>query len=185
MTREQREHILRAASTIAGDPDVLVIGSQSVLGSFADGDLPLEATSSMEADIAFFDDPADAKADQVDGAIGELSAFHETFGYYAQGVSVSTAVLPEGWRDRVIALTTPSTASGRGLCLDPHDCVISKLVAGRGEGPVFRRRAGPGRTHQPRHTRRPHWDSRCASPGNRKGHKLDRIESPRSRMTSR
>ena len=57
----------------------------------------------MEADIAFFDDPADAKADQVDGAIGELSAFHETFGYYAQGVSVSTAVLPEGWRDRVIA----------------------------------------------------------------------------------
>ena len=74
------EHILRAASTIAGDPDVLVIGSQSVLGSFADADLPLEATSSMEADIAFFDDLADAKADQVDGAIGELSAFHETFG---------------------------------------------------------------------------------------------------------
>jgi hypothetical protein len=30
------------------------------------------ATSSMEADIAFFDDPADVKADRVDGAIGEL-----------------------------------------------------------------------------------------------------------------
>ena len=75
MTREQLEHILRAASTIAGDPDVLVIGSQSVLGSFADDDLPPEATSSMEADIAFFDDPADAKADQVDGAIGELQPF--------------------------------------------------------------------------------------------------------------
>jgi hypothetical protein len=55
VTREQLEHILRAASTIAGDPDVLVIGSQSVLGSFADDDLPLEATSSMEADIAFFE----------------------------------------------------------------------------------------------------------------------------------
>jgi len=85
----------------------------------------------MEADIAFFDDPADAKADQVDGAIGELSMFHETFGYYAQGVSVSTAVLPEGWQDRVVALATAGTAPGRGLCLDPHDCVISKLVAGR------------------------------------------------------
>jgi hypothetical protein len=59
------------------------------LGSFADDDLPFEATSSMEADVAFFDDPADAKADQVDGAIGELSTFHETFGYYAQGVSVT------------------------------------------------------------------------------------------------
>jgi hypothetical protein len=131
VTREQLEHILRAASTIAGDPDVLVIGSQSVLGSFAEDDLPLEATSSMEADIAFFDDPADAKADQVDGAIGELSTFHETFGYYAQGVSVSTAVLPEGWRGRVVAFATPGTAPGRGLCLDPHDCVLFKLVAGR------------------------------------------------------
>ncbi len=131
MTREQLEHILRASSAIAGEPDVLVIGSQSMLGSFTEDDLPPEATSSMEADIAFFDDPADAKADQVDGAIGELSMFHETFGYYAQGVSVSTAVLPDGWQDRVVALATPGTAPGRGLCLDPHDCVISKLVAGR------------------------------------------------------
>jgi hypothetical protein len=63
VTREQLEHILRAASAIAREPDVLVIGSQSVLGSFAEDDLPPEATSSMEADIAFFDDPADAKAD--------------------------------------------------------------------------------------------------------------------------
>jgi hypothetical protein len=70
MTREQLEHILRAASAIAGEPDVLVIGSQSMLGSFTEDDLPPEATTSMEADIAFFDDPADAKADQVDGAIG-------------------------------------------------------------------------------------------------------------------
>ena len=77
MTREQLEHVLRAASAIAGERDVLVIGSQSVLASFAESDLPPEATSSMEADVAFFDDPADAKADQVDGAIGELSLFHE------------------------------------------------------------------------------------------------------------
>jgi hypothetical protein len=80
VNREQLEHILRAASVISREPDVLVIGSQSVLGSFAEDDLPREVTSSMEADIAFFDDPADAKADQVDGAIGELSMFHETFG---------------------------------------------------------------------------------------------------------
>ena len=73
----------------------------------------------MEADIAFFDDPADVKADQVDGAIGELSAFHETFGYYAQGVSVSTAVLPEGWRNRVIALATPVRLQGADYALTP------------------------------------------------------------------
>ena len=116
MTREQLEHILRAASTIADDPDVLVIGSQSILGSFAEDDLPFEATSSIEADVAFFDDPADAKADQVDGAIGELSPFHGTFGYYAQGVSVSTAVLPEGWQDRVVAFDTPHGPGEFDVC---------------------------------------------------------------------
>ena len=131
MTREQLEHILRAASAIVGEHDILVIGSQAILGTVPDERLPVEATTSIEADVAFFDDPADEKADQVDGAIGELSTFHETFGYHAQGVSVSTAVLPSGWRDRLISLETPNTAPGRGLCLEPHDCVVSKLVAGR------------------------------------------------------
>ncbi|MGH3273336.1 MAG: DUF6036 family nucleotidyltransferase [Streptosporangiaceae bacterium] len=137
MTREQLEHLLRAASTIAGERDVLVIGSQSVLGSFAEDQLPPEATASMEADVAFLDDPDDVKADRVDGAIGELSEFHETFGFYAQGVSVGTAVLPEGWQDRVVTLAGPGTSPGRGLCLDPHDCVISKLVAGREKDLAF------------------------------------------------
>ncbi|GAB1694633.1 hypothetical protein [Krasilnikovia sp. M28-CT-15] len=106
MRREHLEHVLRAASQIAGDPDVLVIGSQSVLGAIPEERLPPAATASIEVDVAFFDDPDDRKADQVDGAIGELSAFHETFGYYAQGVSVSTAVLPAGWRDRLVRVET-------------------------------------------------------------------------------
>jgi hypothetical protein len=128
---------LRAASTVAGDPGILVIGSQSVLGSFTERDLPFEATASMEADVAFLDDPDDVKADQVDGAIGELSTFHETFGYYAQGVSVSTAVLPDGWRDRVVVFAASGVTQSRGLCLDPHDCVVSKLVAGREKDLTF------------------------------------------------
>jgi hypothetical protein len=131
MTREQLEHVLRAASRIAGQAEVLVIGSQSILGSHEERALPPEATTSMEADIAFFHDPGDSKADLVDGAIGELSDFHETIGYYAQGVSVTTAILPEGWRDRIVVLDTPGTQPGRGLCLEVHDCVIAKLAAGR------------------------------------------------------
>jgi hypothetical protein len=129
--REQLEHVLRAASTIVGENDVLVIGSQAVLASFPDDRLPPEATTSIEADLAFLEDPGDEKADRIDGAIGELSSFHETFGYYAQGVSVTTAILPAGWRERLIVLETPNTDPGRGLCLELHDCVASKLVAGR------------------------------------------------------
>jgi hypothetical protein len=102
-----------------------------VLASFPEEQLPIEAIRSDEADLAAVDDPDDAKADLIDGAIGELSLFHDTFGYYAQGVSVSTAVLPDGWRDRVVLFDTAGTRPGRGLCLEPHDCVISKLVAGR------------------------------------------------------
>jgi hypothetical protein len=129
--RDQLEHVLRAAATIVGERDVLVIGSQAILGSIPEAELPTEATTSVEADLAFFDDPADEKADQVDGAIGELSRFHETYGYYAQGVSVATAVLPSGWRDRLITLETSGTKPARGLCLEPHDCVAAKLVAAR------------------------------------------------------
>jgi hypothetical protein len=129
--RAELEHVLRAASAILGERDLLVIGSASVLASFPEDRLPVEASRSREADLAPLDDPDDARADLIDGAIGELSLFHDTFGYYAQGVSVATAVLPEGWRDRIVVLDTPGTAPGRGLCLEPHDCVVSKLVAGR------------------------------------------------------
>lgn len=131
MNRTQLEHVLRAAAQIAGERDVVVIGSQAILGGLAEDRLPIEATSSIEVDVTFFDDPDDVKSDLVDGAIGELSAFHQTFGYYAQGVSIATATLPRGWRDRIVIVETAATAPGRGLCLDPHDCVISKLLAGR------------------------------------------------------
>ncbi len=40
VTREQLAHVLRAASRIAEVRDVVVIGSQSVLGTFADGQEP-------------------------------------------------------------------------------------------------------------------------------------------------
>jgi hypothetical protein len=129
--RTQLEHVVRAAANVVGERDVLVIGSQAVLACIPDAKLPAEATTSIEADLAFQNDPADEKADQVDGAIGELSKFHGTFGYYAQGVSVTTAVLPTGWQERLIVLDTPETEPARGLCLEPHDCVASKLVAGR------------------------------------------------------
>lgn len=129
MKRRELEHVLRAASRIAEESDVLVIGSQSIGGSVDDADLPPEASASIEVDVTFFDDVDDEKSDAVDGAIGELSSFHETFGYYAQGVSITTAILPTGWRDRVVEFRTPGTEPARGLCLERHDLVLAKLAA--------------------------------------------------------
>lgn len=131
MRRRDLAHVLRAACTIAEAGEALVLGSQAILGAFAESVLPPEAASSIEVDVAFFDDEANVLSDRVDGSIGELSPFHESNGYYAQGVSVTTAILPAGWRDRLIVFETLETAPARGLCLEPHDLAISKLVAFR------------------------------------------------------
>ena len=130
MKREQLEHVLRAASRIVDSAELLVIGSQSVLATWDERRLPKAAVRSMEVDVATLDGD-EQKSDLIGGNIGEGSRFHETYGFYAQGVSLSTAVLPSGWRERLVVLENERTRPGRGLCLEPHDCVASKLVAGR------------------------------------------------------
>jgi len=70
-------------------------------------------------------------ADLVDGSIGEASMFHATFGYYAQGVVESTAILPEGWEGRLVRFETPATNGVVAWCLEVHDLWISKAIAGR------------------------------------------------------
>jgi hypothetical protein len=74
---------------------------------------------------------APVKSDLIDGAIGELSMFHQTFGYYAHGVDETTATLPEGWSDRLVPLANDNTGGATGWCLEVHDLAVSKLVAGR------------------------------------------------------
>jgi len=129
--RDELAHILRAAARIVGDGDILIIGSQAILATYDEDELPAEAWRSVEADVAFFDDPVNNKSDHVDGAIGEDSPFHSTHGIYGQGVSVSTAVLPAGWRERLVPFERGDDEPSRAKCLDAHDLVCAKLVAGR------------------------------------------------------
>src|SRR6202020_1566395 len=100
MQRPQLEHIIRAAAGITGAAEIVIIGSQAVLGQFPNA--PDELLVSIEADVFTFRNPADA--DLIDGSIGEGSPFHQTFGYYAHGVAEETAILPAGWKDRLIKL---------------------------------------------------------------------------------
>lgn len=130
MKRADFEHAIRAAAAVLGVEEVLVIGSQALHGSVA-GDLPEEALRSVEVDVAALEDPDGSRADLIDGAIGEASMFHSTFGYYAQGVEAVTAVLPEGWRDRLVRFESPATRGVVAWCLEPNDLWISKMVAGR------------------------------------------------------
>jgi hypothetical protein len=127
MTRAALEHILRAAAAIANEREFIVIGSQAVLGQFPEA--PEALRVSIEADV--YPRYAPEKADLIDGAIGELSAFHQTFGYYAHGVDETTATLPKGWDQRLVPICSQNTGGATGWCLEIHDLALSKLVAGR------------------------------------------------------
>ncbi|MDP2958298.1 MAG: hypothetical protein Q8N53_17855 [Longimicrobiales bacterium] len=130
MKREAFEHAIRASGAILGVREVVVIGSQALHAS-VEGDLPEEATRSVEVDVAVIGDADGKLADVLDGSIGEASMFHASFGYYAQGVVESTAVLPPGWRERLVRFETPGTSGVVAWCLEVHDLWISKAVAGR------------------------------------------------------
>ncbi len=109
---------------------MIIVGSQAILGSIPQG-LPKRAIDSFEVDILPFDDPDGSKAERISGAIGEFSQFHETYGYYADGVSLETCVFPSGWEDRLVQVSSEATNGMTGWCVDPHDLCIAKLVACR------------------------------------------------------
>ena len=127
MKRHELEHLIRAAGAITGADEIIVIGSQAILAARPDS--PDSLLRSTEADLFTLRDPKDA--DLIDGSIGEGSPFHETFGYYAQGVWLDTAVLPAGWQERLISFCNENTRLVTARCLEPHDLAVSKLVAGR------------------------------------------------------
>ena len=133
MKRHELEHILRACAGITGRDRFIVVGSQAVLGQFPDA--PAELLVSREVDVYCPDDPE--ATDLIDGTIGEMSPFDQTFQYYAHGVGPETAVLPAGWLDRVVPVHNEFTGGATGHCLEVHDLAVSKLVAGRDKDLAF------------------------------------------------
>ena len=61
----------------------------------------------------------------------DIHRFQDTFGYYAQGVTPQTALLPSGWRKRLVPYFTPGTNGVTAYCLELNDLWLSKAVAGR------------------------------------------------------
>lgn len=130
MNRAQFEHAIRAAAVVVGEREVIVIGSPAI-HAWIEEEIPDAATRSVEADIALREDVDGSKADLIDGSIGEASLFQETFGFDAHGVSVTTALLPRGWEQRLVRFVTPATSGVVAWCLSPEDLWVSKALAGR------------------------------------------------------
>ena len=90
MRRDQLEHAIRTACQIIGKPEVIIVGSQSILGTFSEDQLPADATMSVEIDIIpIADDNAETAApdgepqytgwclDKEDLCVAKLCAFRE------------------------------------------------------------------------------------------------------------
>ena len=140
MRRDQLEHAIRTACQIVGHPAVIIVGSQAILGSFGEDELPVEATMSVEVVVLPISDNNTVTAelaDLIEGVAGEWSPFEEQHGFSIDGVDLDTAVLPAGWRDRLVRVQNTNTAapSGRpqfiGWCLEPADLCVAKLCAHR------------------------------------------------------
>jgi hypothetical protein len=138
MRRDQLEHAIRAACQIAGITEVLIVGSQAILGTYAEDELPFYATRSAEIDVIPIADDAgeiDRLADEIEGVAGEFSPFAQLHGFAIDGVDLNTSALPDGWHDRLVKVQNDNTAapSGQpqfiGWCLDKEDLCVAKLCA--------------------------------------------------------
>jgi len=127
MTRAELEHAIRAACDVAGDQEIWVFGSQAILGEHPDA--PARLRRSVEVDVAPKNFPE--RVDKIDGALGELSQFHSTHGYYVHGVPIESARLPGGWEERAIAVSGKGRTPSTGWCIEAHDLAASKLAAFR------------------------------------------------------
>jgi hypothetical protein len=134
VNRDQLEHAIRAACDVSKDQDLIIFGSQAIVGTYPDA--PGDLRASIEIDIQPKNRPE--AVDEIDGALGELSMFHQTHGFYVHGVSIDSASLPAGWEHRTVAVSDPvGTRGGIGHCIEIHDLAASKLAAWREKDRVF------------------------------------------------
>lgn len=109
------------------------MGSQAILATFPGASALLRASAEIDAypvnaeEWEARHDGAEA-SEEINALFGYLSAFHETHGFYIDGVDATTATLPPDWRDR--QCVTPVDCDGREVYVitpDLHDLVVSKL----------------------------------------------------------
>jgi hypothetical protein len=130
MQRTELAHVLRASAEIAQEKSFVLIGSQAVL-LLLDSP-PAELLRSTEIDL--YPSVHPEKSDLIDGAIGALSTFHDTYGYHADGVSPVTASLPADWMSRAVFTYIGDLTA---ICPDLHDLAVSKCAAGRDKDAQF------------------------------------------------
>ena len=129
LRRPDIDHLLRAAAAISNHARFVVVGTGAVIVTARH----IPASMMLTAEIDIYPDGTadpDPVSDLIDASIGQGSQFHRTFGYYRDGVSPGTAIMPEDWRSRATAYVTPDGAA-TAICPSADDIAVAKLCAWR------------------------------------------------------
>lgn len=116
------------------DTDVVVIvGSQSVLLEWPDAPVLMRTSGEIDAYPGNIRDwesrnPGDLASEEINVLFGWGSQFHDTFGFYIDGVDETTAKLPPDWQARAIMIDVDAHGKRvRAVAPCPEDMVCAKL----------------------------------------------------------
>jgi hypothetical protein len=139
LRRSDIDHILRAAASLSGCRRFVMVGTGAVIATAKH--IPVVMMLTEEIDIYAEDAPDPGLvSDLIDGSIGRDSQFHRTFGYYGDGVSPRTAIMPSDWRSRAVEYVTPDGLV-TAVCPSAEDIALAKLCAWREKDQTWLREA--------------------------------------------
>ena len=139
-TLEDLERTVRAIATEFKTDKVFIIGSQAILLSWADAPTDMKASPEIDAfpenakvweveEKQKHPDESPEASEHIDALFGMGSRFHQTHGFYIDGVDESTAKLPAGWNERaVIRQIDVGGRSVMAVAPCPEDLIVSKLA---------------------------------------------------------
>lgn len=136
--RDDLERAVRAIAEHFDTNEVYVIGSQALL--VARPDVERAIRMSQEFDIY----PGNAKdweasqperieaSEEINAHFGEGSQFHQTHGFFIDGVDENTAKLPDGWlfRSKKLEVDLGDGRVAQAVAPEPADLIASKLARG-------------------------------------------------------
>ncbi|GFE77463.1 DUF6036 family nucleotidyltransferase [Novosphingobium sp. TCA1] len=135
LTQADLDRAVRAVADLLQVDEVVIVGSQALLVQRDDIDRKLR--QSIEFDIYPNDasswqkeNPDHEPSEAIAGLLGEGSQFHETHGFFVDGVDEQTAKLPSNWRDKSIVREVHAGSGKviRAVAPCPTDIVSSKLM---------------------------------------------------------
>ncbi len=131
-----REDLLRAARSVAehfSAERVIIVGSQAILLTWPDAPVVMKITPEIDIYPENNRDwearnPGFEASEEISVLFGEMSQFHERFGFYLDGVDENTARMPPDWLDH--AETMEIDVYGRTavvVCSSVEDVIVAKL----------------------------------------------------------